>query len=647
MSAKKDTNNKPAPTADSELHDHPDTEGSLTPEVETKTELDDSTDTDTSIQPDEPSQAEIDTMALSKIESTEVGSDGKVEESIDPDSELVIPAVVRATAKPWWQHKKVFIPTISIILVFVLLAIPQVRFFALGWAWHTTARVVVTDTVTGTPVTNASVAIDSVAAMTNELGVARLDGISIGVHTAVIKKTHYKPVSQKVTVDVAPLDQSQSVALEATGHLVQIDIKNRLTDKAIADVIITNGDSVTYARSDKTGKASVVVPADAKELKAVLTAPGYRVQEVKVTQSVKTFSLIPDGSLYFLSKQSGKIDVVKTAIDGTDRKVVVGGTGDENNETTSLLTSRDWKFAILKAKRAPNKPEALYLVRSDNDSYKVIDESDAVFTPIGWIGHSFVYQAQRNNGQYWRAKTVAIKSYNADTGQVTTIDENGSDPVSTEQSALYNLLGNYAITDGILTYTKTWYSAIATALSTADKQTTIMTVKADGTDKKVVRSFSVDQVDQLSSRLYLPQEVRYQIIPKTTDANAKPKYGELKVGVYKDTDAAFDSFGTDVYPTYLISPNGNTSFWSEERDGKNALFIGGKNAESKEEIVSKSDYVAYGWLTDDWLLLQKGGSELYITTKDQLKAGGAPLKVSDYHKLKNSFLGYGYGYGGQ
>ncbi|OGL22208.1 hypothetical protein A2707_02630 [Candidatus Saccharibacteria bacterium RIFCSPHIGHO2_01_FULL_45_15] len=648
MPAKKDTNKKP------ELSDDKDrsSDVEIKKTSESKKAIDSSTipddkDTDLTPQLEVSSKDEIDLMALSEIESTEVGADGKVEESVDPDKELVIPTVPRVVKKPWWQHRKVYIPAASIVLVIVLLAIPQVRFFALGWAWHTTAHVAVTDTASGMPVTDATVVIDSVTATTNESGIASLSGVSLGVHTAVIQKENYKPVSQKVTVDVLPLNHSQSIVLEATGRLVEVDIKNRLTDQAITDVIITNGDSVTYARSDKAGKASVVVPAATKELKAVLSAPGYRVQEVTVTDAIKSFALIPDGSLYFLSKQSGKIDVVKTALDGSDRRVVVAGTGDENSETTSLLTSRDWKFAMLKAKRAPNKPEALYLVRSDNDSYKVIDEGETDFTPIGWIGHSFVYQAQRKNADYWRAKTTAIKSYNADTGVITTIDENGSDPGSTAQSALYNILSNYAITDGLLTYTTTWYAPLATTLTTADKQTTIITTKADGTDKKVVRSFSIDQVAQLSSRLYLPQEVRYQVVPKTSESNQKPKYGELKAGVYKDSDVSFDSFGSDVYPTYLMSPNGNASFWSEERDGKNALFVGGKNADSKEEIASKSEYVAYGWLTDDWLLLQKGGSELYITTKDQLKAGGTPLKVSDYHKLKNSFLGYGYGYGGQ
>ncbi len=47
-------------------------------------------------------------------------------------------------------------------------------------------------------------------------------------------------------------------------------------------------------------------------------------------------------------------------------------------------------------------------------------------------------------------------------------------------------------------------------------------------------------------------------------------------------------------------------------------------------------------LLDNYLLLQKSSSELFITTLVTIKSNHEPLEISDYHKLANNFAGYGY-----
>ena len=96
----------------------------------------------------------------------------------------------------------------------------------------------------------------------------------------------------------------------------------------------------------------------------------------------------------------------------------------------------------------------------------------------------------------------------------------------------------------------------------------------------------------------------------------------------------------------IESPNGKTNFWSEERDGKNVLFIGDADAENSKEIATLSEYVPYGWFTDDYVLVSKNGSELYIMGRDGIKPGDVPTKISDYHRPSYNFTGYGKGYGG-
>jgi len=69
------------------------------------------------------------------------------------------------------------------------------------------------------------------------------------------------------------------------------------------------------------------------------------------------FKLAPVGKVFFLSNAGGKIDVVSTNLDGTDRKVVLAGTGKEDRNNTVLLASSDWKYlALLSLRDGGNNP---------------------------------------------------------------------------------------------------------------------------------------------------------------------------------------------------------------------------------------------------------------------------------------------------
>jgi len=133
-----------------------------------------------------------------------------------------------------------------------------------------------------------------------------------------------------------------------------------------------------------------------------------------------------------------------------------------------------------------------------------------------------------------------------------------------------------------------------------------------------------------------PQEVYYQV-----SFNSSPvEYYEYEKGTFKQTNKPTDN---KSYPTFLLSPSGKKTFWFESRDGKNTLFLGDADAENEKELASGSDLTPYGWYGDDYLLLSKSSSELYIRSTD---ADSPVLKVTDYHKPDYNFAGYGYGYGG-
>ncbi len=438
--------------------------------------------------------------------------------------------------------------------------------------------------------------------------------------------------------------------MTATGRSVKVTVTSRVSGKAVEGALVSVIGESNQARTDTLGKATIILPADKKETGAEVTATGFNVGQVILKQGVENAAqLIPAGKLYFLSKQSGKLDVVRTNLDGSERKVVLAGTGNENDNTTNLLASTDWKYLALKSKREAGKPEALTLISTADDSVTVFDQGKAEFGVVGWSGHQFIYTVTRTDIDYWKAKRQAIKTLDAETQKLATIDEStslGGDN-SFGSGALYEVLENPYIVGDNLTYTKRWllgnYALANNPSATADKQNSIMLVRSDGIGKKAVKQFPFQTGFYVTARLYKPDEIYFQVQPKN---DGQLQYFELEDGSVKSVGDGAADF-EKAYPTYLISPNGEHTFWAESRDGKNALFVGNKNGDEGQQLAAQSEYKAYGWLTDSYLLLQKNDSELYITTKDAIKAGGQPLKTSDYHKPLYSPLGYGSGYGGQ
>lgn len=581
---------------------------------------------------------ELEVLSVSTVESREATPDDKVTESEDPDEEVKIIPSGSARRNKWWKKRKVWIPTAVLLVLIVLLAIPPVRYMALGWIWHKDVTVAVQDSRTGRGLKSATVTIGTLSAQTDESGVAHVKGVSLGHHDVVIKKSYYAEVSQPITVDLFSSDR-QEVRVAATGKVVPLVIIDRISGKSVVGAEVISG-STKVGKTSADGKIDVVIPTDKKQLPLSISAPNFNKLKTDITSESKQVALTPAGALYFVSKLSGKLDVVKANLDGTDRKIVVPGTGSEDDRTTSLIASKDWKYAVLKAKRAASKPAGLYIVTTADDKYAVLDETNVEFTPVGWSGQYFIYQTSRSSEQ-WRAGSMQLKSYNAETGKTTVLDQSASDPASVQYNALYELFEMPNIIDNTVVYIKNWTSFGSASLSYEGKQSVIVSVKPDGAGRKTIKSFPSTTIGWVSSRLYRPESIYFQ----TTSQDMPPKdtYSELIGSDYKENVTPIVNYGTATYPVYRMSPSGKYSLWSEERDGKQAIFIGDKNAGNEEELASKSDYKPYGWLTDNWILLQKNDSELYITTKDQLKKGVEPLKVSDYHRASGGFSSYGYG----
>jgi hypothetical protein len=547
--------------------------------------------------------------------------------------------------KDWYVgNKKLSIPLSVLALLLIILAIPMTRYSIAGLALKQNYVVQVSDSETKSPVSGATVSSGGVSSTTDGSGFAVLKHLSVGKHNVAITKKYYKDGQAKVLVPIFKQKKTGIVLLSATGRQVKVMAINLINGDKINGVTIKVGD--TNGKTDNSGEATLVVPANSTSMQATLSADGYNDKTVTLTvndQEVKNneVKLTPAGKVYFLSKLSGTVDVVKTNLDGTDRQTVLAGTGKEDDRGTVLLASRDWKYLALLSKRDAAANPKLYLISTDNDSLKPMDNGSGNVSLVGWYDDYFVYTIS-NNVEAWQPKGVSIKSYNAQNNQLLTLDYTNATGTSNADAQYESLTGTNILGD-FLIYSKVWYQYPG-YIQVSGKQDTLNAIRPDGTSKKEIKSLDASKSYFGSVVPHSPNSIYVQII--YSDGTPPANYELTNSGVLSQKNDLSSDYVFKPYPTYLLSPSDKATFWSEERDGKNTLFIGDDKGENGKQIASLSEYKPYGWFTDDYLLVSKSSSELYILPKGGLAKGQSAIKISDYHKPSQTFNGYGGGYGG-
>jgi hypothetical protein len=469
--------------------------------------------------------------------------------------------------------------------------------------------------------------------------------IKVGHHTVLVSKKYYKDANLAFTAPILSQKNVPGVKLTATGHQVKITVRNIINKQAIEGAEISAA-GVT-AKTAQDGTALLVLPAGTTSEKAKLSHDGYNDANADIKVSgdkiqENSFTLTPSGKVYFLSKLSGKIDVVKTNLDGTDRQTVLAGTGKEDDRNTVLLASRDWKYLALLSRRAGSNP-SIYLINTSDDSLTTIDSGTTDFGLVGWLDNDFVYTVTHSDVQLWQNGRQVIKSYNAPNKKLSTLEQTTASGTN-NFDFVSELIGDVYAFNGQVFYIKNWTASFNNPVAINNKQATFNSIKPDGSAKKAIRSFGLADGTQaievsLESKIENPNTIDLKFSDGTKDNFYAYASGQVK----DDPGGSSDGFYTSQYPTYLLSPSADQTFWSESRDGKNTLFIGDQGGQNGKQIASLSDYNTFGWFTDDYLLVSKNSSELYIMDKAGKQAA---LKVSDYHKPTQNFYGYGGGYGG-
>lgn len=528
-------------------------------------------------------------------------------------------------------------------LAAIIFIIPATRYTILGLFIHKTVTISVVDSKTHTPVSGAKVTLHNTLGTTDSGGKVKLK-VPIGSQSLTVTKQYFKTHSGTYFVGLMRSKTPPMVELVATGRQVPITVLDKISHRPISGAEITILD--TTAKTNSQGQATIVLPTTHDTESAAISVSGYNLLNVSVTVTStattdNTFYMVPAGKIYFLSNQSGKIDVVKTNLDGSARQVVIAGTGKEDPNTTSLLASRDWSYLVLKAQRDTAQP-ALYLIDTSNDKITTFDSGDANFTLIGWYNHNFMYDIVKNTVPAWTNGHEVIKSYNADQGQPNQLDQSQGEGSSTAYA--YQTFLNYFIVDSTLVYNTQWSSySGGTAYDLSSKTNSIRIVSPSGSGKKDVQTLAATNFGYFQAALYEPKSAYYSAYNSTDSTSTYYNYTNQAVSQITSIN---QSTFNKPYPTYLLSPDGTHTFWSVYTDGKNTLNVGDANAKNSKTVGSQTDFTPYGWFTDNYLLVSKNNSELYIMPTTGTSTDIQPQKITNYYKPPTVYNGYGYGYGG-
>lgn len=547
----------------------------------------------------------------------------------------------------WWgDPRKRWGTIIAIVIVIgVLAALPLTRYDILGLLIREKVTVEAVDSKNGTPVSGAQVELAGVWAETDAQGRAIMR-VRTGSDHLQVGKTYYAGSKQTVLVTLSPNHNMFKAKLVALGRQVKVKLVDTISAKPVAGAKLTAGGAGT--KTSTGGQATVVLPSGATVQTANVSLQGYNPTKVTIeangTVAKNTFKLTPAGKLYFLSNLSGTIDVVKTNLDGTDRQTVLAGTGTEDPHSTSLLASRDWKYLALLSKRSGSNA-SLYLIDiTDGDKLTTIDQGNATFTPVGWSGDRFIYQVDRSaTVSDWQSGQEALKSFNPATGNTLLLDQTQASGTS-QSDWLRQSFGSEYLMGSQVVYSKGWDASFADFSQLLTKQAELDAIGPDGSSARTLKTFSVAGGTQTSylavgTQLYAPDGL---YVDWGLGGGSDQFYTYNGSTITQDNSITPDTYNNADYATYLLSPSGNSTFWADQRDGKNTLFTGDDNASGQKQIASLSDYSPYGWFTDKYLLVSKNSSELYIMPL----TGGTPLKVTDYYKPPINYNGYGGGYGG-
>jgi len=299
----------------------------------------------------------------------------------------------------------------------------------------------------------------------------------------------------------------------------------------------------------------------------------------------------------------------------------------------------------LRTDRDTNTEASLYLIDTATDKLSTIEHAARTFfSVVGWDGDSLVYEVTNQAYVPGQNSAVTLASFDAVSKKAATLAKTASDIGSFGYNygtqRCEQAMGWPSIIDGKVIYTLGWAYTVGSNFGgiflgcMTGKIASINSVNADGSGAQTLKTFGPAAGDgravySLNATARAYQDASSLAIFFSLDgiapSSSYAKYVGGKLVAAPELNSS--NFNLNYPPTYYTSPYGKKTFWSVERDGKNTLFTGDENGGHAVAVATLSEYSAHGWYGEDFLLVTKNNSELYIVPVD---FSAPPTKITDY-----------------
>jgi hypothetical protein len=540
------------------------------------------------------------------------------------------------------KHRLFWIPLVFIISVLIILVLlPATRYKLLGSFWKQNYQLEVVDLKTNQPVIGADVKIGSYVGHTNNDGKLTLK-LPVGNQTVLITKQYFANLSEKVLV---PIHSSSIVLfkLKATGLFVPIKVINKLTNSPVQNVLISaDGNEV---KTNASGQATLVLPANVSTAKAQISGSGFNSNNVSIqiatNQSVaaNTFTITPQGSVYFLSNASGSISADSANLDGSNAQVVMAGNGNEDN--AQLFTSGDGQYLALVVGDT-DFTQHLYVVNTSNGSSNTVNPKATSYEVVGWTSDDhLIYIIRDNQTPVWQTGTSDLMTYNASDGVSTILSAAQGIGTATNNSAHQDFTGEYILPNNNILYLDTWNAddfnmpnllVMNLPGQSTIPQQTLNIVGDNGSAPKTLLSEPADNTNIFGNE-FSPFTVTFQV--GITDSTNNSYYIYQNGSLTSTSQQNYDYYNNQtISPSnnYLISPDGDEYLYSKNVNGHTGIFTENANGSDWKQIATLDPtYSIYGWANENYILVSNNNNELYVMPVTGVASQSDLYKVTNYY----------------
>ncbi len=526
---------------------------------------------------------------INKSDSDEVlaAEDEKVKAPVEPPKKPNI-------FKRWWASKPWRYGSLIVLLALIIaaLGVPTSRWWICN---HLGVRAKVSLTVldasTNLPLKNANVSLDGQTKVSAKDGQVIFTSVKLGQQKLTVTKPAFASANRELTVKFGTNNLGK-IALKAVGIQYKIQLTDYLTGQPVAGAEVTSGQA--SALSNTNGQAVLTLMSVEKQLNISVKASDYNAltSEIDFSSGSASAKLVPAGRDYFVSNSTGTYDVDSVNLDGSDRQLVLVGTGQENSNISLAANPGAGLLALVSVRDNQRdvsgyQLQALTIINTKSKNTLTLDHADS-FQLIGWLdGTTLVYVSVDDCSGQTCYNLMSYNYANSARKQLATTGD---------------LAGIFTIGDRI-------YYATNDTSSTNPPQ--FVGVNSDGTNQQVLLKTSV-----------------YSIY--------RPSYSQLLLAApgnwysYQDGASQASQVQPPSNPTtsfYIDSPNGSQSAWLTQRDGQTALMIYNLASKQSKQVASLPG-LSYPirWLDDNTLILRVASAS---ETADYVLSlnGGSPQKI--------------------